>query len=143
MDKQEFKQAMMTLDSSIDAMFNGDYEKVAGIVDVTEKLIVDSKYPRKWFNYYSSYTFEKTYKKLYKKYGYRVQYLGSLEVKLMQARKHELQGYNDHMQYREQANFILRENARYMTLEEKRAIELICLNLGELAYKYKKVITLA
>ena len=61
----------------------------------------------------------------------------------MQARKHELQGYNDHMQYREQADFILRENTKFMTLEERRAIELISLNLGELAYKYKKVITLA
>ena len=35
---------MQLLDRSIDLMFVGEYENVNSIVEVTEKLIVDSKY---------------------------------------------------------------------------------------------------
>ena len=90
---------MQLLDRSIDLMFAGEYENVKSIVEVTEKLIVDSKYPRKWFNYYASYTLEKLYKKLEKKYGYKVEFSAVNDARLMQAKKHELQGEKDYIHY--------------------------------------------
>ena len=51
MEKQEFKNAMQLLDRSIDLMLAGEHEK--SILEVTEKLIVDDRYHRKWFNYYT------------------------------------------------------------------------------------------
>ena len=69
MEKQEFKNAMQLLDRSIDLVLAGEYENVKSIVEVTEKLIVDDRYPRKWFNYYTQYTFEKLHKRLVKKHS--------------------------------------------------------------------------
>lgn len=143
MEKQEFKNAMQLLDKSIDEMFLGDYEKVNNIVEVTEKLILDAKYPRKWFNYYGSYTLEKLYKKLEKKYGYKVEFSAVNDARLMQARKHELQGEKDYIHFLNSGEFNLKEMSRYATPQEVNTIRVICRAFGELAYKHKKVITLA
>lgn len=143
MEKQEFKNAMQLLDKSIDEMFLGDYEKVNNIVEVTENLILDAKYPRKWFNYYGSYTLEKLYKKLEKKYGYKVEFSAVNDARLMQARKHELQGKKDYIHFLNSGEFNLKEMSRYATPHEVNTIRTICKAFGELAYKHKKVITLA
>ena len=60
---------MQLLDRSIDLVLAGEYENVKSIVEVTEKLIVDDRYPRKWFNYYTQYTVEKLHKRLVKKHS--------------------------------------------------------------------------
>lgn len=143
MEKQEFKNAMQLLDKSIDEMFLGDYGKVNNIVEVTENLILDAKYPRKWFNYYGSYTLEKLYKKLEKKYGYKVEFSAVNDARLMQARKHELQGEKDYIHFLNSGEFNLKEMSRYATPQEVNTIRVICRAFGELAYKHKKVITLA
>lgn len=143
MEKQEFKNAMQLLDKSIDEMFLGKYEKVNNIVEVTENLILDAKYPRKWFNYYGSYTLEKLYKKLEKKYGYKAEFSAVNDARLMQARKHELQGEKDYIHFLNSGEFNLKEMSRYATPQEVNTIRTICRAFGELAYKHKKVITLA
>ena len=143
MEKQEFKNAMQLLDRSIDEMFLGDYEKVNNIVEVTENLILDARYPRKWFNYYASYTLEKLYKKLEKKYGYKAEFSAVNDARLMQARKHELQGEKDYIHFLNSGEFNLKEMSRYATPQEVNTIRVICRAFGELAYKHKKVITLA
>lgn len=143
MEKQEFKNAMQLLDKSINEMFLGDYEKVNNIVEVTENLILDAKYPRKWFNYYGSYTLEKLYKKLEKKYGYKVEFSAVNDARLMQARKHELQGEKDYIHFLNSGEFNLKEMSRYATPQEVNTIRVICRAFGEIAYKHKKVITLA
>lgn len=143
MEKQEFKNAMQLLDKSIDEMFLGKYEKVNNIIEVTENLILDAKYPRKWFNYYGSYTLEKLYKKLEKKYGYKVEFSAVNDARLMQARKHELQGEKDYIHFLNSGEFNLKEMSRYATPQEVNTIRTICRAFGELAYKHKKVITLA
>ena len=143
MEKQEFKNAMQLLDKSIDEMFLGKYEKVDNIVEVTENLILDAKYPRKWFNYYGSYTLEKLYKKLEKKYGYKAEFSAVNDARLMQARKHELQGEKDYIHFLNSGEFNLKEMSRYATPQEVNTIRVICRAFGELAYKHKKVITLA
>lgn len=143
MEKQEFKNAMQLLDKSIDEMFLGNYEKVDNIVEVTENLILDAKYPRKWFNYYGGYTLEKLYKKLEKKYGYKVEFSAVNDARLMQARKHELQGKKDYIHFLNSGEFNLKEMSRYATPQEVNTIRLICSAFGALAYKHNKVITLA
>lgn len=143
MEKQEFKNAMQLLDKSIDEMFLGKYEKVNNIVEVTENLILDARYPRKWFNYYGSYTLEKLYRKLEKKYGYKVEFSAVNDARLMQARKHELQGEKDYIHFLNSGEFNLKEMSRYATPQEVNTIRTICRAFGELAYKHKKVITLA
>ena len=134
---------MQLLDKSIDEMFLGKYEKVDNIVEVTENLILDAKYPRKWFNYYGSYTLEKLYKKLEKKYGYKAEFSAVNDARLMQARKHELQGEKDYIHFLNSGEFNLKEMSRYATPQEVNTIRVICRAFGELAYKHKKVITLA
>ena len=140
MEKQEFKNAMQLLDRSIDLVLAGEYENVKSIVEVTEKLIVDDRYPRKWFNYYTQYTFEKLHKRLVKKYSYcHTNLFTDAGLNFMQGRKHELQGERDYIHHYSSAN----GNLEYASKEEAEAIRRMFKALGELAYKYKKVITLA
>ena len=65
------------------------------------------------------------------------------DARLMQARKHELQGEKDYIHYLNSGEFNLKEMSRYATKEEVNTIRVICKAFGELAYKHKKVITLA
>lgn len=142
MDKKEFKKAMKTIDKSLDLMLQGDFRAVDDIIMVTETLIVDARYPRKWFDYYASYSLHKLYRRFFEKYGSSRCYGGNVTAKLMQARKHELEGNKDYKQLADGGNFWLDDMEKFATKNEVETVRVLCRELGELAYKNKKIITI-